>query len=139
MAIELERSTRADRSAVWQVMSDLDRWDELPTIDEISRVDGSGPISVGTRFRVRQPGLAAAVYQVTDWEPGTGFTWEARTPGVRTVGTHTLRDGGDGTLIRLGIRWSGPGAGLARVLFAGKTRTYISRELDAFIARAEAQ
>ncbi|MFE3460703.1 SRPBCC family protein [Nocardiopsis aegyptia] len=130
--IDVAKTVDADRSSVWQVMSDLDRWAEvMPTIDRISRVGEDGPITVGTRFRVRQPGLAEAVYEITAWEPGTGFTWQAKVAGVRTVASHDLRADGAGTRIRLGVEWTGPGAWLVRLLFARKTRAFITREVQA--------
>ncbi|WP_270071110.1 SRPBCC family protein [Streptomonospora mangrovi] len=119
---------------VWRFMGALDRWDRmLPTIDAISRVDGGGPaIGVGARFRVRQPGLAPAVYEVTDWRPNAGFTWQARSVGVTTVAAHTLRPDGTGTQVGLSITWTGPGAWPARALFTRKTRAFLAGELAAF-------
>ena len=36
---------------------------------------------------------AAAVWTITAWEEGRSFTWESTRPGIRSVGTHTLRPG----------------------------------------------
>ncbi|MBV2364479.1 SRPBCC family protein [Streptomonospora nanhaiensis] len=131
--ITVARRVAADPASVWRVMSALDEWARmLPTVDAVSRVGDPGPVAVGSRFRVRQPGLAPAVYEVTDWRPEAGFTWEARTAGVRTVASHALVPDGAGTEIRLSIRWTGPGAWLARALFTRKTRAFLAAEADAF-------
>lgn len=136
--IVVRGETRASRAAVWAVMSELDRWDELiPTVSGIDRRSAPGPIGVGTRYRVRQPGLPAAEYTVTDWSPDAGFTWEARAGGVRTVADHRLRPHGEGTRIELGIEWSGPAAPLVKALLARKARAYMRRELAALKALAE--
>ncbi|GIJ76841.1 Polyketide cyclase / dehydrase and lipid transport [Micromonospora phaseoli] len=119
-------------------MSALDRWAELlPTVNEVRRVDGPGPITVGSRFLVRQPGLAAATYQVTDWRPEAGFTWAARTAGVRTTATHVLHPEGDTTRLQLRIDWDGPGSRLVRVLFARRTRRLLEQEAATFASLAE--
>ncbi|GAA1072917.1 SRPBCC family protein [Nocardiopsis composta] len=129
--ITATRRTGADPASVWRVMGALDRWAEmLPTIDEISRVGEEGPIAVGTRFRVRQPGLAPAVYRVTEWRPNEGFTWESRVAGVRTTAVHLLRADGAGTEIRVGIGWTGPGARLVRALFTRKARAFLAKEAE---------
>ena len=138
MPIAVEQRVHADRSTLWRAVSDLDRWAEwLTTVDEISRIDGPGPIAVGSRFRVRQPGLAAATYEVTDWQPEAGFTWVARTAGVRTTATHGLVSEGAATRLRLGIDWAGPGARLVRLFYATRTQRFLEQEAAAFATLAE--
>ncbi|CAL9567491.1 hypothetical protein SUDANB121_04788 [Nocardiopsis dassonvillei] len=134
------RRIDADRVSVWRVLSDLDRWAEmLPTIDGISRVGAdSGPITVGTRFRVRQPGpVPTAVYRVTEWRPEHGFTWEARGTGIRAVATHVLGDAGTGTELRLGITWTGPLARPVRALLSRTARAYLASESATLASIAE--
>lgn len=136
--ILVERSVAATTAVVWQLISRLDDWDQLlPTVDEVTRVGASGPVSVGSTFRLRQPGLPAATYVVTDWRPGVGFTWESKAPGVRAVATHVLTNEGDRTTLTLGIEWSGPGAWLMRMLLTGKARRYVEQEAEAFARLAE--
>ena len=84
---EVERNVEASRDRVWDLVSDVERWDRmLPTIRQVTRVGAAGPIGVGARFEVRQPGLPKAVYEITEWEPGSGFTWVSSSPAVRTIG-----------------------------------------------------
>lgn len=137
--ILVEREIRTAPAEVWAVMSELDRWAELlPTVSSVERLSDPGPIAVGARFRVAQPGLATAVYEVTAWRPGAGFTWVASSGGVRTEAVHEARADGEGrTRLALGITWSGSGAWVARVLFSGKARRYMTREAEAFAALAE--
>ncbi|WP_341716357.1 SRPBCC family protein [Micromonospora sp. FIMYZ51] len=138
MAITVDRLIEADRAALWRVISDLDRWAEfLPTVDEIERLDGPGPITVGSSFRIRQPGLMAATYRITEWHPEADFTWVARSPGVRTTATHRLRPAGSAVSLQLGISWAGPGAALVRLLFGRRTRRFLDQEAAAFARLAE--
>lgn len=117
----------------WAVVSDLDRWDEmLPTIDEIDRVGEWSTIGVGSRFLVKQPALAAAEYEVTEWAPGRGFTWRARSLGVTTTATHVLTPSAAGCELELGIVWTGPAAVVVRLLFGRRTLKYLGLEMAAF-------
>ncbi|GIJ09701.1 SRPBCC family protein [Micromonospora andamanensis] len=133
MTIAVEQHVDAEPAAVWRTVSDVDSWAELlPTIEEIRRIDDAGPVAVGSRFRIRQPGLAAATYEVTDWRPGAGFTWVARTAGVRTTARHEVRPDGSATRLRLSIDWDGPGARLVRLLYGKRTRRLLDQEAAAF-------
>lgn len=71
-------TTRSTHSVehIWGLMADVERWGELlPTVTSVRRLGGPDPTGVGSRFEVRQPGLPAAVYDVTVWRPLEGFTW----------------------------------------------------------------
>jgi Polyketide cyclase / dehydrase and lipid transport len=140
MTVVVNRLVQAARSQVWRVISDLDRWAELlPTVDAIERIADPGPIAVGTRFRVDQPRLPVAEWEVTIWRPDAGFTWESRSPGVRAVGTHWLRSEGAGTRLKLGIRWDGPLAPVMSWLFREKARRYVELEAATIAELAEGQ
>jgi uncharacterized protein YndB with AHSA1/START domain len=136
--ISVERSIDATADRVWSLVGDLERWDEmLPTIQKVTRLEPDTPIGVGSRFEVRQPGLPKAVYEITEWEPGSGFVWVASAPGVRTTATHRVDTGTGGTRLTLGITWTGPLAGVVRLLMSGKTRRMVEREADTFTRLAE--
>jgi hypothetical protein len=107
----------------------------LPTMLEVSQL-GAGPVGVGTRFRVRQPGLPPAVYSITQWEPGRGFVWESSSPGVRTTASHEVSACGAGSRLALGITWTGPLAGVVRLLLGSKARRMVEQEADAFVRQA---
>jgi ligand-binding SRPBCC domain-containing protein len=134
----VEQSIDAGVDSVWKLVSDLTRWDHmLPTMQQVTRSDAEGPIGVGARFEVRQPGLPKAVYEITEWEPGSGFTWVSSSPGVRTTATHRLRAEQGRTRLTLGITWAGPLSGIVRVVFGAKTRRMVRQEADTFASLAE--
>ncbi|MGA9748386.1 MAG: SRPBCC family protein [Nocardioides sp.] len=129
----VERQIDADLDRVWSVVSDVDRWDDmLPTMQQVTRLDGGGPVGVGARFEVRQPGLPKAVYEITEWEPRVGFTWVANAPGVCTTATHELRPQNGETLLVLGIAWTGALAGLVRLVMGARARRMVEQEADTF-------
>ncbi len=135
---EVERQIKADPSRVWAFVSDVVHWgDLLPTMQQVERLDGAGPITVGSRFRVVQPGLPKATYEITHWDPERGFTWAARSPGIHTTASHWLTKTEEGTHLLLGLHWSGPLAGVTRRLLGGKVEGKIVQEADTFVELAQ--
>ena len=124
---------------LWSIASDVERWaDRLPTVTSV-RPLGSGPIGVGSRFEVRQPGLPKAVWEVTDWQQeARSFTWVSRSPGIRTTATHRVDEDDGGSRLDLSLEWSGPLARVLELLIGRKARGMVETEAETF-ARLAAQ
>lgn len=131
--ITVSSSVAGSPEGLWSLVGDVEGWGELlPTVTSVRRVDDDGAIGVGSRFEVRQPGLPKAVYEVTGWEPGRAFTWVARSLGVATTASHEVVPEGDGARLDLTLRWSGPLAGLIRLLVGAKARGMVKSEAATF-------
>lgn len=131
--INVERSVGAAPSRVWDVMSAISHWaDLLPTVQKVTARPGTVEGHAGARYALKQPGLPTLVYEVTEWLPGTGFTWIATTPGVRTIGTHQIVSTPEGCTLRLGLRWDGPLAGAIRLLYGSRTERFVRQEAETF-------
>lgn len=127
----------ASPAQVWAVMRAIERWHEwTPSIRSIERLD-SGPIRAGSRARVRQPGLPAAVWEVTDWVEDKGFTWVSRAPGVRVTGDHQVTPSQAGTRATLAIRYEGPLAPILVWLTRGVNDRYLALEAAGLKKRSE--
>ena len=107
----------------------MERWPEwTASMTSVRRLD-DGELRVGSEARVKQPRLLDATWRVTDLEPGSTFTWESRSAGIRSVGRHVITGLGDGrSLVPLTIDQSGPGAVLVRPFVAGLIRRYLAME-----------
>ncbi|HEY0226336.1 MAG TPA: SRPBCC family protein [Mycobacterium sp.] len=123
---------------VWDVFSDVERWPEwTDSVTSLAGQDGSA-LAVGGRFAIKQPGMQKLVWQVTEIESGTSWTWVQRSPGVNVVARHfvTARPGG-GTLVRQELDQRGfLGAPVGR-LMAKKTRRFLQMEAQGLKARSE--
>lgn len=129
MILDATATTSASRERAWEVLTDIADWPRwTASMTSVERLD-DGPLRVGSRARVRQPRLPVTVWTVTELVEGESFTWEATGPGVRTIGTHTLSAGPDGsTAITVAIEQRGPlGAVLGRV-WRGLTTRYLDME-----------
>lgn len=114
---------------LWTVLSDVTAWpDHLPTFTSVTLIGGPTPMGLGSRFVVRQPGLPAATYEVTDWEPGRGFTWVARSIGVATTATHVATASEVGRWLDLTIRWDGPVARPLQLMLGRRVQRMIELE-----------
>lgn len=133
--LAIDISAPPDR--VWQIVADVESWPQwTPSMTSVRRLD-SGPFGVGSRAEVKQPGLPRLVWQVTELDEGTAFTWVARTPGVATTGVHQLSATDSGTRLTLTVAWSGPLAGLVGALTAKRTRQFLAQETSGAKARSE--
>ena len=138
--IRVTRESSAPADRLWAVMSDVRRWPQwLPTVDAVTPREPDRPDEVGASYTVEQPGLPTAVWTITGRDEGRSFTWESTSPGIRSVGTHTLTPAADGsTTIELGIAWSGLLAPLVRLALGRKSLDYVTREAEALDATATA-
>ena len=125
-----EETVEVDACAadVWAVMSDVARWsDWTPTVRETTALD-EGPLSVGARFRVRQPRLPVSTWTVTELVPGSRFAWRAAAPGVRSRGDHRVEPLGAHSRVVLVFEQAGPLAPVSALLLSGLIGRYVRTE-----------
>jgi len=97
----------APPALVWLVMADVERWPEwTPSVSRVKRLS-FGPLQVGSRARIHQPKFPPAWWRVTELNPGAGFTWVSRAPGVRVVAGHRIEPAATGCRVTLSVRYEG--------------------------------
>jgi uncharacterized protein YndB with AHSA1/START domain len=98
---------------VWALTVDLDRLPAItPTVTAVERLD-DGPVTVGSRARLRQPGLPPRIWTVEVVDEPRRFAWATRLLGVRMVGVHDLTAiGEDRCELTLRVLLEGRGSGL---------------------------
>lgn len=122
---------------VWQVMSDVERWDEwTPSITKIKRLD-NGSFAVGSRALVRQPKLPPALWKVAAIEPGRSFTWISVAPGLRAIGHHGVEPTATGSRATLLLELQGIFGGIWGRLTRRLTERYLIFEANGLKARSE--
>jgi uncharacterized protein YndB with AHSA1/START domain len=133
-SIEIE----APAAVVWDVFADVERWAEwTASIERIVALDGPA-IAVGNRFEIKQPRFPKLVWEVTEVDPGTSWTWRQRSAGGTTFATHEVIPRGEGrTLVRQRIDQRGPIGVLVGALTKGVTNRYLDLEANGLKARSE--
>lgn len=138
--MKLEHATciNAPRSVVWSVTLDIERWPQwTPTVTSIERLD-EGVFRRGSRALIKQPGLPAAEWVVTDLTPEERFTWESYVRGIHMIATHELTTQVAGTQSVLRLEMSGVVARLLWPLIRFSVRKSLQRENAGLKARCEA-
>ncbi len=134
LSIVVDIPAPADR--VWAVMADVERWPEwTPTVTRLQRLD-RGPFAVGSRIRIRQPKLPAAVWEVSELQKGRSFTWVSGRPGIRVTAEHGVEPTARGTRATLSVRFSGVLAPLVARLTGKLTQRYLALEAKALSDRS---
>lgn len=133
-SIEIE----APAALVWDVFTDVERWSEwTESVTSVTALDGSS-LTVGGRFEIRQPRFPKLVWEVTEVEPGVGWTWRQRSPGGTTLASHRIESLDDHrTRVSQEIDQSGPIGALVGRLTRGLTRKYLTMEAEGLKARSE--
>jgi uncharacterized membrane protein len=134
-SIAVDIAASAER--VWEVILDVESWPQwTPSMTSVQRLD-AGPLGLGSRARIKQPGLPPLVWQVTDLDEGSRFTWVARTPGLTAAATHEVTRAPGGSRLTLTVAWSGPLAGAGAALAGRRTRRSLAQEAGGAKARSE--
>jgi hypothetical protein len=79
---------------------------------------------------------------VTEVVDGQSFTWQAKGPGMRTIGRHQVVPDAAGSKVTLSIEQTGPMGAVAAMLWRRLTQRYIELEaesLDKRVTRAPAE
>lgn len=127
---------------VWAVLADIERWPEwTASVNSVELLDRH-PIGLGSRVRIHQPKLRAAIWVITSWEPGRRFVWESTSPGVTVLGGHVLEPapsaGRDGCWLTLDLHFDGWLGGLLGLLKGRLAEHYVQLEAEGCKARSEA-
>ena len=120
--------TRARPDAVWQVLADVEHWrDWTPTVVEIKPLSNNG-LTVGARYRVAQPKLRPAIYEVTECIPNQAFTWVQKLPGGSMIAGHRLSSHDGATAVELSFSSKGLVANIVGKMFSRLIRNYVAVE-----------
>jgi uncharacterized membrane protein len=121
----------------WQAVADVEDWPRwTASMSEVKRLD-EGPLRVGSRARIKQPGYPVLVWEVTELDDGTSFSWATRTPGVVATAGHEVIATPDGSRLTLSVAWTGVFGGLAGALVGKRTRKSITLDANGHKACAE--
>jgi hypothetical protein len=122
---------------VWQLTADVAGWPACtPTMTSVQRLD-DGPLRVGSRARIKQPGQRPAIWTVTRVDPGREFSWQTVRMGLTMVGTHRLAATGAGCRNTLELQVTGLLAALLGWLIRPAARRSLRIENAGFKTQAE--
>ena len=137
---EVTSETAAGRDAAWAALVGVSEWPRwTKSMTSVEPLE-DGPLRVGSRVRIKQPGMPTMVWEVTVLRDGEEFTWASRSPGLRTVGSHRIVVDDHGTVrLVLGLEQTGPLAKLVWALTGARTRRFVDMEARGLAAASEAR
>jgi len=127
----------APQQRVWDVLSDLEAWrPRIETVDAVELLT-PGPISKGSRVRLRQPKLPEGIWDITVWDAPSYFEWTQKNSGITTVAGHRVEALGEGRS-RLTLTLDMRGFLSPMVMFyKGLTSRYMNLEAEGMKRAAE--
>ena len=134
VSVEIARTP----DVIWPVLIDVQRWPEwTPSVTAVERVDRA-PFGIGSRARVRQPGLKTMVWEVSEFQPEKLFTWQTRSVGISVVASHEIRKTERGSTVTLHVDQRGWLSALLRPFIGSITENYMNMEARGLKKRCEA-
>ncbi|HEY1488388.1 MAG TPA: SRPBCC family protein [Micromonosporaceae bacterium] len=129
----------ADLERAWAALLDVTTWPRwTASMRSVERLD-DGPLRVGSRAKIKQPGMLPLVWEVTELRDRESFVWAAKSPGVRSVGVHRIAPNPDGsTRMTLEIQLDGPLAGIVGAMVGARNRRFMALEAAGLKAASEA-
>lgn len=130
-------TTQADPAIVWKVLADVEHWrDWTPTVLSIKPLSDIG-LAVGARYRVEQPKLRPAIYEVTECIPECRFTWVQRFTGGEMIADHRIRPCGKGSELELSFTSTGLLGSILGKLFSSVISSYVGTETSSLKTRCD--
>ncbi|MGE0708085.1 MAG: SRPBCC family protein [Planctomycetota bacterium] len=138
MKIEHALEIAAPVARVWALTVAVEGWPAVtPTVTGVERLD-AGPLQVGSRVRLEQPGQPPRVWTVTALEPERRFAWATRMLGVEMTGVHELEGTERGTRNVLRVELRGWSSWLVGALLRVPIARAIAQENEGFRRAATA-
>ena len=127
----------APPEVVWGLATDVETWpDYMPTVTTVERLE-EGPLRLGARAMIKQPGQRRALWTVVEFTPGRTFSWESRRRGMTMTGTHRVEPEAGGTRNTLTLTMTGPLTPVLGRLLGPMMRRVLSTENQCFADRAQ--
>ena len=131
------RQIDAPVGRLWDLTVDIEAWPRYtPTMRVVSGLD-DGPLRIGSRARITQPGMGSRVWTIVDLDERRRFAWETALGSVHMVAAHELRPMSPETceqILSLDLR--GLGAGLVARLAGRRIQQALEAENNGFAAAA---
>lgn len=128
MKYEKVVSTTADLHQAWAALTDIESWPRwMDSYTSARRLD-DGLLAVGSRARLKQPGLRAGTWRVTELVPDSSFTWDNHALGIRSAAWHSVDVDSHRTQIRLELEQTGILSRVVGVLLGSRIRRYLDIE-----------
>jgi uncharacterized membrane protein len=138
--MRFEKSIEIDAppQRVWEVLSAVDAWPHLiETVDSVELLT-PGPITKGSRVRLKQPKLPEGTWDITVWDAPSYFEWTQKSGGTTSVAGHRVEALGDGRArLTLTLDMRGLLIPIVTLFYKKLTNDYMNLEAEGMKRAAE--
>jgi uncharacterized membrane protein len=138
MRFEKSIEIDAPQQRVWDVLTAIEAWPErIETVDTVALLT-QGPITKGSRVRLKQPKLGEGTWDVTVWDAPSYFEWTQKTTGMTSVAGHQVEAVGDGRArLTLTLDMHGLLIPIVNLFYKDLTNRYLTLETEGMKRAAE--
>lgn len=86
----LSRESSLSANALWERVRNVEEWPKRTSSVTSAHIDNEGPLAIGSRIIINQPGAPEATWTVTEYVEGNSFTYEMRRSGLITTAHHVV-------------------------------------------------
>ncbi|HEX3660308.1 MAG TPA: SRPBCC family protein [Acidobacteriaceae bacterium] len=128
---------QATPSVVWRVLADIERWPTwTPTVEQVQALTPDG-LRLGARYRITQPKLRPAIYEVTELSPHRALTWMQKAPGATMIADHRLVGDDSSTEVELSFSTEGLLGAILGSMYAKRIAESVKTEARSLKAHCE--
>jgi uncharacterized membrane protein len=138
MRFEKSIEIDAPQQRVWDVLTAIEAWPErIETVDTVAFLT-PGPITKGSRVRLKQPKLGEGTWEVTVWDAPSYFEWTQKTTGMTSVAAHRVEAVADGRArLTLTLDMNGLLIPIVNLFYKDLTNRYLTLETEGMRRAAE--
>ncbi len=125
------------KERIWQLWTDINNWPMFHEDLEYCKLEGD--FAIGNHFTLKPKGASAVKIEVTDINPGKGFTDCTCFFGARMVDTHEMLETPEGLQLTNTLTVTGPLKWLWIKLVAKNVANSIPEQMEALVAQARAR
>jgi uncharacterized membrane protein len=138
--MHFEKSIEIDapQQRVWDVLGDLEAWPQrIETVDVVEQLT-PGPITKGSRVRLKQPKLSEGTWDITVWDAPSYFEWTQKTSGTTSTAGHRVEALDQGRArLTLSLDMRGFLIPIVALFYRDLTNRYINLEAEGMKRAAE--
>lgn len=86
------RESSLSTDALWDRVRNVEEWPQRTASITSAHVVGEGPLVMGSRIVINQPGAPEATWTVTEYTEGNSFVYEMRRAGLVTTAHHVVEE-----------------------------------------------
>ena len=129
MSFLLARESSLSVDALWERVRRVDEWPQRTASITSAHIVGDGPLVLGSRIVINQPGAPEATWTVTEYTEGNSFVYEMHRAGLVTTAHHVVeKESPTGSSLTLIFSMQGRLAKVWGFLMGRKIRKFLELE-----------